>query len=41
MIEKHDGDICTLREEPAAYTVGFDVQSEALRVKYGYFGDEI
>lgn len=36
-IEKQQGDICVLREEPAPYNVVFDLENEALKLENGYF----
>ena len=36
-IEKHDGDICIIREEPAPYNVVFDPEDKAVRQENSYY----
>lgn len=39
-IEKQQGDICLLREEPAPYNIGIDLENAALRLGNSYFWEE-
>ncbi|CAH2032045.1 protein of unknown function [Trichlorobacter ammonificans] len=36
-IEKHDGDICIIREQPVSYNAVFDQENEALRQENGCY----
>jgi putative transposase len=39
-VEKQNGDVCILREEPAPYGVVFGLENDALRLGNGYFWED-
>jgi putative transposase len=39
-LEKQNGDVCILREEPVPYGVVYGLENDALRQENGYFWED-